>query len=74
MLPILDSGNQSSGNFTVFNQCGKLTANRTAQGNHLLIKFVSNSDVLTSKGFQIHLRGNNYINISWKIVKRVRFC
>ncbi|XP_052676237.1 uncharacterized protein LOC128157677 [Crassostrea angulata] len=48
--------NPSSGKFTVFNQCGKLTANRITKGNHLLIKFVSNFDLLTSKGFQIQLR------------------
>ncbi|XP_065940938.1 mucin-22-like [Magallana gigas] len=48
--------NPSGGNFSLFKQCGKLTTNRTTRGNQLLIKFVSNFDVLTSKGFQMQLR------------------
>lgn len=47
------------GSFTIFNECGKLTMKRSALGNRLLIKLVSNYDELTSKGFELNLRGNN---------------
>ncbi|XP_052720339.1 uncharacterized protein LOC128191978 [Crassostrea angulata] len=44
------------GSFTIFNECGKLTMKRSALGNRLLIKLVSNYDELTSKGFELNLR------------------
>lgn len=47
------------GSFTIFNECGKLTIKTSALGDRLLIKLVSNYDELTSKGFELNLRGNN---------------
>lgn len=51
----------SGESFTVFNDCGKLTMKRHAWGNRLLIKLVSNFDDLTSKGFELDLRGENIL-------------
>lgn len=53
----IEEANSFTENFQVFKQCGILETGRTARGHRLLIKLVSNDDVLTSKGFELKLKG-----------------
>lgn len=63
----IEEANSLTGNFIVFKQCGMLEIIRTTQGHRLLIKLVSNNDHLTSKGFEIKLKGiKNYIYFTKK--------
>lgn len=57
----------------MFNDCGKLTMKRNARGNRLLIKLVSNFDDLTSKGFELDLRGENILLFLGKQLSFERF-
>lgn len=66
----IQESDPSGGSFTVFNDCGKLTMKRNARGNRLLIKLVSKFDDLTSKGFELDLRGDN---ISLFLEKQLSF-
>lgn len=54
--------NPSTGNSTIFNECGEKEINITSKEHRLWIKFVSNNDNFTSKGFELILKGVSSIN------------
>lgn len=79
----IEEANFLTGNFQVFKQCGMFEKKRTTRGHRLLIKLVSNNDNLTSKGFQLKLKGikktiyifyktkNKYLTSPFHLNKRI---
>lgn len=62
----IEEANSLTGNFKVFKQCGISEINRISRGHRLLIKLVSNNDHLTSKGFELKLKGKKKLYIFFK--------